>query len=338
MRAKLNAEESLLLRLGRLEFASSLYPLIILSIVLGLTSRGFLSAYNLQSMLQICSIYLIIGLSQMCTLALGQFNLAIGAMGALTAVAVGGLMQVVGVPLLLALPLALLFSGLLGVCQGLLIAKLRVNPFIATLSLLSIYTGLSYAITKGAPFSDLPEGIKFLNKLRFGFVPFSFVLSVLLALIMFVFFERLKTGRRILMTGENNRAAAFSGIDVERMVVFGHGLSGILVGLAAMIQVSQFGSAQVSVGDDWMMPSFVMTVLGGTLLSGGKVSPLGTVFGSLLMVVINNALVLWGVNTYATQAIIGLILLLAFEVDRSRGRVMKRRALQVGEQKDRAGV
>lgn len=109
-------------------------------------------------------------------------------------------------------------------------------------------------------------------------------------------------------------------------------ISGLLCGIAAIIQTARFASAQISVGDDWMMTSFVVTVLGGTLLSGGKVSVLGTLLGAILMVFINNALVLWGVSTYAFQLILGLVLLAAYEVDRARISVINRQSELVSEQ------
>lgn len=291
-------------------------PLVILLIVLAVGSRGFLSAYNIISVLQSVAIFVLIGLAQMSALSLGQFNLAVGGMGCLTAIMMGLFMQVLGLPVAVAVILGLLLSMILGALQGMAIAKSGINPFIITLALLSVYTGAATVITMGNSFNQLPETIKLINRMQFGLIPLTFVISFVICIIAFIIFDYTDIGRRLQAVGENSRTAQFTGINVPGTIILGHTLSGLFAGLAAFIQICRFNSAQLAIGNDWMLTSFVVAVLGGTLLSGGKVSVIGTLLGSFLMVFIYNALGLWRVNPYIFQTIMGILLLIAYEIDR----------------------
>jgi len=308
------------------ELTSVMLPLVVLTVLLIISSPGFVSAYNITSLLQSITIFMVIGMAQMAALTLGHLNLAIGSIGSLTSILMGVLMQTLKVPVLPALALGLVVASVCGLIQGLLITRSRISPFIISLALLSIFKGIGIVISKGVPFDQLPDAIKMFNRAKVGVFPVSFFVAILSAVIVYLIFRYMKIGLRLEATGANPRAALFSGIRVNRTIVFGHILSGLLCGVAAIIQTSRFGSAQISVGDDWMLTSFVVAVLGGTLLSGGKASTVGTILGSVLMVLINNALVLWNVNTYAFPAILGLVLLTAYEVDRGRLKLIKRQS------------
>lgn len=293
-------------------------PLVVLMFVLMFSSNGFLSAYNMISVLQSVSIFVLIGLSQMSTLALGQLNLAVGGMGCLTAIMMGFFMEVLGFSVLPAVIIGLVIAMLLGALQGLLVAYSGINPFIITLALLSVYTGTATVITMGNSYNNLPDAIKLINRMQLGTIPVTFLIAFFISIAAFILYRYTDIGRRLRAVGENSRAAEFSGIMVSLTTITGHTLSGLFAGTAAFIQMCRFNSAQLAIGDDWMLTSFVVAVLGGTLLSGGKFSVIGTLLGSFLMVFINNALGLWRVNPYIFQTIMGVLLLLAFEMDRVR--------------------
>jgi len=310
---------------------SVVLPLAILFIVLIISSPGFLSAYNVISILQSVAIFVLIGLAQMSALALGQFNLAVGGMGCLSAIVMGICMQVLGLPMLIAVFLGFAASMLLGAIQGLLVAKSGISPFIITLALLNVYNGIATVIAQGNSYNELPDTIQVISRMQFGAVPLTFLISLVISASAFVVFRYTNIGRRLQAVGASSLVAQYSGINVSATVVMGHALSGLFAGFAAFIQICKFNSAQLAIGSDWMMTSFVVAILGGTLLSGGKVSVLGTLFGSFLMVFINNALSLWRVNTYMFQTILGIVLLVAYELDRARVSFIKRQSSLVEE-------
>jgi len=245
-------------------------------------------------------------------------------MGCLSAVSMGYFMQVLKLPVIVAIILGLIIAVFLGFIQGMLIARSGINPFIITLALISVFYGIGAIITKGKPYDKLPNTIQVINKMKFGPVPLTFIIALVVCAMVYFVFRYMNIGKYLQAVGENPKAAMFSGIDVKKTITIGHMISGLLCGIAAIIQIARFGSAQISIGNDWMLTSFVVAVLGGTLLAGGKVSTIGTLLGSFLMMFINNLLVLWGVNDYIFQAILGLVLLGAFEVDRARISIIKR--------------
>lgn len=324
-------------KLLRMDLTSVVLPLVVLFIVLLIGSKGFLSSYNILSVLQSAAIFVLIGLAQMSALSLGQFNLAVGAMGCLAAIMMGLFMQVLGLPFIIAIILGLAVSMILGAIQGTIIAKSGISPFIITLALLSVFTGIARVITMGDSYSKLPDTIKTISRMQFGSVPLTFIISILICAIAYVVFKYTNIGRHLMAVGANSRAAQFSGINVAKTVIMGHAISGLFAGCAAFIQICKFNSAQLAIGSDWMMTSFVVAVLGGTLLSGGKISVVGTLLGSLLMVFIINALGLWRVNTYMFQTIMGIVLLVAYEIDRARIKYINRQSsLVIGAKKEEA--
>lgn len=309
------------------DLSSVVIPIIVIFGLLAVTSEGFLSSYNMYSVLQSVPIFVLVGLSQMVVLALGQMNLAVGSIGVLSSVVFGITMQAIGLPTWICILTACIAGGIQGLIQGVMITKSGINPFIISLALLSLYKGLALVITKGEPYSKLNALFSaFGNYKMAGIFPATILIAILVSIAMFILIKYRKIGKRLLACGANPVAAVYSGVNHDKTVIIGHSISGGLCAVAAILQVSRFGSVQLSIGDDWMLTSFVVPVLGGTLLSGGKVNVIGTFLGGFLMVLINNAIVLWGVSSYATNAALGVILLLAYEVDRMRKRMMNNQA------------
>jgi ribose transport system permease protein len=145
-----------------------------------------------------------------------------------------------------------------------------------------------------------------------------FIIAVVIGVIVFFVFRYLTIGRMLLACGANPKAAIFSSVNLDSVIVIGHTISGILCGFAGILQMMRFGSAQLSIGGDWMMKSFMAAILGGTLLSGGKVSTLGTLIGASLVTIINNALMIWGVSSYSVNIYLGTILIFAYILDKLR--------------------
>jgi ribose transport system permease protein len=322
-------------KLLQADLSSVIVPLIVIFVLLLATSPGFLSAYNMYSVFQSVPIFIIVGLAQMTVLSLGQMNLAVGSIGVLSSVVFGAAMQILGLPTIVCVIAACLAGILQGLVQGLMITKTGINPFIISLALLSLYKGLAVVLTKGQPFSQLAAGFKAFGNARLtSFFPATVLVAVVISILIFFLIRYRKLGKKLLACGANQTAAVYSGVNYTKTVIIAHCLSGALCAIAAILQVSRFGSVQLSIGDDWMLTSFVVPVLGGTLLSGGKVNVIGTFLGGILMVLINNAIVLWGVSSYATNAAVGLILLMAYEVDRMRKRMMQRQATVFVEKKE----
>lgn len=303
-----------------------LVPVVLLAIVLAASFPGFATSFNIFSLLSFVAVTGIVGLSQMSVLAIGQFNLALAAVGAFSAMLLGWLLQDRGAPLVLAVLAALTLAAGLGAVQGLLIVGLRLNPFMVTLGLASVFSGLMFTTLGNRQFQDLGPSVARLGTSKLGPVPLLLVLSLSIAAAVWYLMHRTVLGRELLATGENPLAALFSAVNTSHRVVAAHVLSCTLAGAAAVLLVIQLQSAQPAVGRDWLLPSFAAPILGGTLLSGGRVSIAGTMLGALLLAMVANALIIAGVSQYWYQAGLGVVILLAVGVEIGRSRLFTRGA------------
>jgi ribose transport system permease protein len=296
------------------------------AVALSVANPRFHSEYNLYVLLRNFSVAVVVGLSQMVTLAVGELNLAVGALGGLIAVVLGGLLEVWHVPLPLAILLALALGTLAGAVNGLLIVVTRINGFIITLASASAYTGMSLGVTQAIPFYKLPTLFTAFGTGAFGPLPYVLVVTVLISVAIAWLFARTVVGRQLLAVGGNRTAAALSGVPISRSVVRAHTLSGVLVALAAVLGTAQLGSAQPTIGADWVLTSFAIPIIGGTALTGGHVSVAGTFLAAVVIALINNGLVLTNANPYWVPFLLGLLILGAVGLGRVR-EVRIRRAL-----------
>lgn len=295
-----------------------LAPLVLVGGAMTIAFPGFASPFNIDALLATVAVTAVVGLAQLCVLAIGQFNLALPAIGAFTGMALGWLLQVAGMPWPLAVLAAFAFSGLLGFAQGVLIVVLKLNAFIVTLGLASGYYGLMYVTLGNERFQKIGEALPSLGRSAVGIVPNIFIAATVAFVVTWVVVAMTVSGRRLLAVGANPIAARFSALPVGRIVIGAHTASGLLAGFAAILVVARLAVGSPAIGQDWLLTSFAAPVLGGTILSGGKVSVAGTVLGAALLAMIANALVIVGVSQYWYQAGLGVIILGAVTLDQTR--------------------
>ena len=285
---------------------------------LGLARPDFLSAFNIFVLLSAVALATMIALSQMVVIALGQMNLSVGAIGGLAAIAFAGVMQVWAVPPPIALALGLLLGGLCGAANGLLTARAGLSAFVVTLATMAAFKGINLGITRAQPFYDIPASVKAVGHAQLGPVPLLLLPAALAAVLVGWMLARLPIGRQLLAVGGNLPAAELSGIRVARVVVATHVLSGGLAAAAGMMAVARLQLGQPTIGDDWLIQSFAAPVIGGAALSGGHASVAGTVAGVALVVLIAQTLVLFQVDPYFVQLLLGLLVLGAVGLARLR--------------------
>jgi ribose transport system permease protein len=285
---------------------------------------GFLSSFNLFTVGRALAVDIVIGFSQMVVLATGGMNLAVGSIAVCAVMTAGYLTQTLGLPVPLAILAALALGGVLGWLNGIAIVKSGVNAFIVTLASANLYSGAMLILTKAVPFNALPPSVGAFGKIRldiFG-LPISplLIFAALIGIALYVFYRYSVLGRQILAAGANARAAAMSGVPVGQAIVVSHALSGLLAATAGMMVMARLGAAMPAVGgEDWLLPSFLGPVLGGTLLSGGAVSVVGTMLGAFLVTTIRSGLLVLQIGSFWLQLFQGIILLLAVVIDRYRG-------------------
>ncbi len=302
----------------------------VLVAVFATVNPGFTSPFNLFALSRVMGIDMVIGLSMMVVLVTGGLNLAVGSIGVASVMLGGWAMQVVGVPVLPSMAIALAFGAFLGWINGQLTVRMGVHSFIVTLATMSLFFGAMIVATRAEAFNALPRSFVDLGKLRYGgFVSGMLPLALIVALGLWLFFNRTSLGREILAAGANPKAAELSGVRVNRTIVVAHALSGALGALAGLMLAARNGAALPSmaghIGMGWLLPAFLAPVLGGTLLTGGVISVVGTVLGAAMVTIITNGLLQLQVGEFWVQMFLGLILLAAVLLDRARSVLAERR-------------
>lgn len=287
-------------------------------VVLSLIAPAFLTEYNLFVMLRILSVTGIFAMSQMVVIAVGQMNLSVGAIGGLVAILFGGMMEVYGVPVPVAALIGLAVGIFTGWLNGAIIAYSGINGFVVTLAMLSVYTGLNYGITESIPFYHMPQVLLDMYDSKLGLVPNIVVIPIVVAVLVSLFLFRTRPGRYILATGGNPSAAVLSGISIRGSFILAHTVSGALAGFAGMVAVARLGTAEPTIGVDWLLPSFAAPVIGGAILSGGHVSVVGTMIAVVLIILLENGLLLARTDPYYVQFFLGLLILAAVVFNRWR--------------------
>jgi ribose transport system permease protein len=285
----------------------------------GWFNPAFLSPFNVQVLLLAVAVNAMIAYSQMIIIAIGQMNLSVGAIGGLAAIAFAGMMQVWNIPYPLAALLALMLGLAAGIANGLFIAGTGISAFVITLASLSIFKGANLGLTEAQPFYGIPQAVKsFGNDTLLGPVPWLLVPTMVMAVLLWYVLNRLPIGRYILAVGGNEPAASLSGIPVGATVVTAHALSGLLAAMAGIMLVGRLQIGQPTIGDDWLILSFAAPVIGGAVLTGGHVSVAGTTLGVIIVAIITQALVLFSIDPFLVQVVLGGLILWAVGVNRLR--------------------
>jgi ribose transport system permease protein len=292
-----------------------LIALLVLCAFLALRSPVFLTTDNLLGVARAFSLTAIAAIGQTMVIITGGIDLSAGSIIGLTSLSTGMLMAG-GWPAAAAVLAGLSVGTLFGVCNGLLITRIGLPPFIATLGTLSIGRGLIYVITQGYPVTaPRDEVLLQLGQGYTGMVPNPVIIMIVITILATAFLSRTTLGRYIYAVGGNEEAARLAGINVNRVKMLVYTLSGFLASVSGIILLSRLVSAQPSAGLGQELPIIAASIIGGTSLLGGEGTALGAVLGAAIVGVLENGIVLLGINTYAQQMVTGAVILLAVGLD-----------------------
>ncbi|HEX3781970.1 MAG TPA: ABC transporter permease [Pseudonocardiaceae bacterium] len=294
-------------------------------LLLAATTHGsVLSGDTIRAILQFLAVPMMVGLSQMAVLAVGQMNLSVGVLTGFSAMICAWLMVQVGLPAWLAVICGMLVGAVIGLVNGLLVVLTRINGFIVTLATMTIIDGLRYGVHGTATYQGYSPGLVSLGQGTVLGVPTVFILAVLVAIVVAVFFRRAAAGRSLLASGGNPFAARLSGISNDRSLIIAHLISGLLAGVAGVITVALSGSVNATIGDDLLLPSFAAPIIGGVALVGGVVSVVGTCLAALIIRLVDVAQAQYSINPEWVDLIIGAVVLGAVLITQLR--IRRRRA------------
>ena len=296
-----------------------IFALVIMCAALAMMSPAFRTVGNVLDVVRQVSINAIISFGMTLTILLGGIDLSVGSVLAVSSVLTALLMKD-GHGAILAMAVGLLAGATMGSVNGLIIAKGKVAPFIATLGSMTLLRGVALVLSKGSPMSHFTSD--FFSLLGGGYLLHLIPLPVVWMLIIFslFWFALTKTvfGRHVYATGGSAEAARLSGVKTDRVQILAYTISGAMAAVAGAILTSRLDSAQPTAGAGYELDAITAVVLGGTRLSGGRGWIVGTLVGALLIGVLNNGLNLIGVSAFYQQIAKGSVILMAVLLDRAR--------------------
>jgi ribose transport system permease protein len=302
-----------------LAFAS----LLVLMIFFSVASPNFLQADNLVSILQSTAVNGVLAVACTFVIITGGIDLSVGTLMTFCAVMAGVFLTFLGMPLYAGIVAAIFFGALCGFTSGVLIAKLKIPPFIATLGMMMLLKGLSLVIsgTKPIYFNDTPEFSAISQDSLIGFfvpaapIPNAVLILFLVAIAASIVLNRTLLGRYTFALGSNEEAVRLSGVNVAFWKIVVYSLNGAICGIAGLLIASRLNSAQPALGQGYELDAIAAVVIGGTSLSGGTGTILGTIIGAFIMSVLINGLRIMSVAQEWQTVVTGVIIILAVYTD-----------------------
>ena len=278
-----------------------------------LSPRFFPTIYNFTNVLNQASLTMIIAAGLTVAVIVGELDLSIGFAASLHGILVTGLIVRNHLPIPAAIPIVLVAGAVIGLINGLIVTKIKVNSVIATLGVGTILTGLAFAYSASAPIvAGVPEAFLQLSLGRWlAGVPNDIVVMALVLAGLWLLVERTAIGQEIQAVGGNPAAARLAGIDVDRIKILGFVISGVCAALTGILLASRLGSGTASAADSYLLTAFAAVFLGSATLRDGEFHVLGTLIGALIIAFGFNGLNIFGAPTYSQYILQGAILIVA---------------------------
>lgn len=312
-----------LFTMATMQKAVAFVVLVLLLVFFSLFAPNFAAWNNMVNIMQATAVNGVLGVAVTFVIIAGGIDLAVGTMMTLTAVMAGIVLTNWGMPLPFGILGAMLSGALMGAVSGVSIAKLKIPPFIATLGMMQIARGLALVFSGAKPiyFNDTPSyqyispESSITNLIPGLEIPNGVFVMFAVAIVASIVLNRTLLGRYIFALGSNEEAARLSGMNVDFWKIVIYALSGAICGIAGLLVSSRLNSAQPALGLGYELDAIAAAVIGGTSLSGGRGTMLGTIIGAFIMSVLTNGLRIMGVQEEWKIVVTGVIIIVAVYVD-----------------------
>jgi ribose transport system permease protein len=306
---------------------ATIIGLLLMIAAFGLLSpRAFPTLNNFTNVLNQTSLAMIIAGGLTLAVIVGELDLSIGFAASLHGVLVTGLIVSNKLPIAVAILIVIALGAVIGLINGLIVTKVKVNSVIATLGVGTILTGLSFAYSAGVPITaGVPEAFLQVSLGRWLFgIPNNIIIMVVVLFGLWVMVERTALGQEIQAVGGNPAAARLAGIDVDKIKILGFVVSGMCAALTGILLASRLGSGTTSAADSYLLTAFAAVFLGSATLRDGEFHVFGTFIGALIIAFGFNGLNIFGAPTYSQYIFQGAILIVAVGLS-SLGRIISER-------------
>ncbi len=319
------ARQSVLSRILAVREFGSLAALILMVVIIAVSIPQFRQLENIINVTRNFSFIGIVAMGMTLVILTGGIDLSVGSVWAMSAVLAASLMSQ-GWLMIPAICVALLAATLVGFFNGLCVTRLNMSPFVPTLASLAIARSLALVITRGRPISSFgPQQDAFLwigGGSILG-IPNPVVLFIVVAVVLWIVLSRTVWGRRVYAVGGNEKAARLTGLNVRRLKVAVYIISSFCAGLAGIVQASYLSSVTASLATGQELSVIAATVIGGVNLAGGEGTVFGVVIGTIMLEILRNGLLLFGIDPYWQGVFVGAIIIIAVSIDRFRQTSLK---------------
>ncbi|MDR6941030.1 ABC transporter permease [Mucilaginibacter pocheonensis] len=308
----------------------SLIALVLLCIGISLMSDKFFTVDNAWNVMRQISVNICISVGMTLVVLTSGIDLSVGSVLAFCGAITAGLLKsgielpsnnlYVGFTILGAILAGLIAGALLGLFNGWTITRFKVPPFVATLAMLTIARGLTLLWTKGFPISNLGDSFAYIGTGWFLGIPLPVWVSAVVIVSAVIITQKTALGRYIYAIGGNEHASRLSGININKVKLIVYAIAGVLAAVGGIMVTSRLDSAQPNAGISYELDSIAAVVIGGTSLSGGRGTIMGTVLGAIIIGVLNNGLVLLNVSPFWQQVVKGCVILLAVIIDKANSK------------------
>ena len=312
-------------KLMKIKESGVLLILIVIMLIPGIISENFFSAYNIIILFRSLAFLGLVALGESIVILTGEIDLSVGSVAGFSGIITGFALSHWNMPPVMAFSVGIIIGILCGFINGTIISKLKVSSLVVTLGTMGVFEGLTLVLTKGTAVMGLPESFFVLGQGKLFGLPLPIFILLGLFIILSFILKKTKIGMKLYSVGSNSEAAEIIGLKVNRIKTLAFIISSLFASIAGIIMVSRLGTAQPTIGAEWLMPSVAAVVIGGTALTGGEGTPFGTLIGATIMVVIENCIVIMGISPYWQKAVSGLVVVFAISLDAMR-KIMRERS------------
>ena len=295
---------------------------LLIFVLVTIATDKFLTTSNLMAILISLSVEMIIAVAMTNLLVSGGFDMSVGSIVCFSGMVAAMLWKNAGWPAVLSIIVGIIGGAAIGYANGVLVAIVKLPPFVATLATMNISRGLVYALCEGRSIAGLPKEFTVIGQTMIGKVQLPIIIALVLVVVGDLALRKTKFFRQSFFVGGNEKAARLSGINVTRFRIISYVLTGLFAGFAGIVNAGRLGAAMATTGQGLEMKVLTAVIIGGASLQGGEGTVLGALLGSILMALVTNAVNLLGVNVYWQTFITGMTLLLAVLID-SLGKLKK---------------
>ncbi|WP_243288971.1 ABC transporter permease [Clostridium perfringens] len=293
----------------------SLIGLVLLCIVITIVTPNFLSVSNITNVFTQVSVNAIIAIGMTFVILTGGIDLSVGSTLAISGAVGASIVKSTG-NVFLAIIVAAVIGIAVGLINGLLVSKGKLQAFIVTLATMTIFRGATLVFTDGTPISKLHEAFVKIGNGKLGFMPIPVIITIIIAIIAVYALSQTRFGRYLYALGGNEDASRLSGINTDKIKTLVYVVSGFASAIAGVIITSRIGSASPNAGTGFELDAIAAVVIGGTSLAGGEGTITGTLIGALIIGVLNNGLNLMNVSPFYQSIVKGLVILIAVLLDK----------------------